>query len=90
MNYSKYHYLTAYEEDEEYKKKVMDNIFNVYSQDLLPRDHVNFLENVLHKKFSIEPQIIYMILGLQRFTGRDGLKRFGLMLKCIVLMHLVH
>ena len=61
--YSKYHYLTTYEEDEEHRKKVMDNIFHVYSQDLLPRDHVNFLENVLHKKFNIEPQIIYDIGG---------------------------
>jgi hypothetical protein len=42
---------------------VMNNIFHVYYQDLLPRDHVNFLENVLHKKFNIEPQIIYDIGG---------------------------
>ena len=48
-------------QDEQYKKKVMDNIYNVYYQDLLPRDHVNFLENVLYKKFNIKPQIIYDI-----------------------------
>ena len=47
--------------DELYKKKVMDNIYDVYQQDLLPRDHVIFLENVLHKKFNIKPQIIYVI-----------------------------
>ena len=48
-------------QDEQYKKKVMDNIYNVYYQDLLPRDQFNFLENVLHKKFNIKPQIIYDI-----------------------------
>lgn len=61
MGYSRYHYLNTIEEDEQYKKQVMDNIFHVYSQDLLPRDHVNFLENVLHKKFNIEPQVIWDI-----------------------------
>ena len=44
-------------QDEQYKKKVMDNIYNVYYQDLLPRDHVNFLENVLHKKFNISHKL---------------------------------
>ena len=48
-------------QDDEYKQKVMTNIYNVYNQDLLPRDHVNFLENVLHKKFNIQPQVIYDI-----------------------------
>ena len=47
--------------DEQYKKKVMDNLYDVFNQDLLPRDHINFLENVLHKKFNINPQIIYDI-----------------------------
>ena len=48
-------------QDELYKQKVLTNIYDVYYQDLLPRDHVNFLENVLHKKFNIKPQIIYDI-----------------------------
>lgn len=48
-------------QDELYKEKVMTNIFDVYNQDLLPRDHVNFLENVLYKKFNIQPQVIYDI-----------------------------
>ena len=48
-------------QDEDYKKKVMTNIYDVYNQDLLPRDHVNFLENVLYKKFNIQPQVIYDI-----------------------------
>ena len=39
----------------------MDNIFHVFNQDLLPRDHVNFLENVFNNKFQIKPQIIYDI-----------------------------
>ena len=47
--------------DELYKQKVMTNIIDVYNQDLLPRDHVNFLENVLYKKFNIQPQVIYDI-----------------------------
>ena len=45
MQHSKYHYLNAIEDDEEYEKKGIDNIFHVYSQDLLPIDHVNYLEN---------------------------------------------
>jgi len=49
------------DEDEAYKQKVMANIYDVYNQDLLPRDHVNFLENVLAKKFNIKPQVIYDI-----------------------------
>jgi len=48
-------------DDELYKQKVMANIYDVYNQDLLPRDHVNFLENVLYKKFNIQPQVIYDI-----------------------------
>ena len=40
---------------------VMNNIFHVFSQDLLPKDHINFLENVLHNKFKINPQVIYDI-----------------------------
>lgn len=60
MSYSKYHYLTAYEEDEQYMEKVIDNIFHVFSQDLLPRDHVSFLE-FLEDKFKIKPQVIYDI-----------------------------
>ena len=47
--------------DIQYKMKVMDNIYKVFNQDLLPPDHVNFLENVLHKKFNIQPKIIYDI-----------------------------
>lgn len=38
----------------------MDNIFHVFNQGLLPRDHVFFL-NVLCNKFKINPQIIYDI-----------------------------
>ena len=61
MDYSKYHYLNALGEDEEeYEKKVIDNIFHVYSQDLLPIDHVNYLEN-LKNIFNIEPDVIYDI-----------------------------
>ena len=35
--------------DSPYQMKVMDNIYKVFNQDLLPPDHVIFLENVLHK-----------------------------------------
>ena len=55
-----YHYLTAYEENEQYMKKVIDNIFHVFSQDLLPKDHINFLE-FMENRFKIRPQIIYDI-----------------------------
>ena len=48
-------------QDVEYKQKVMTNIYNVYNQYLLPRDHVDFLENVLHKKINIQPQVIQYI-----------------------------
>ena len=48
-------------QDELYKQKVLTNIYDVYYQDLLPISHVNFLENVLYKKFNIKPQIIYDI-----------------------------
>jgi hypothetical protein len=47
--------------DEQYKMKVMNNLINVFNQDLLPISHINFLENVLYKKFNIQPQIIYDI-----------------------------
>ena len=39
----------------------MANTYDVYNRDLLPRDHVHFLENVLCKKFNIQPQVIYDI-----------------------------
>jgi len=58
MNYSKYHYLNCIEEEED---EIMKNIYKVASQDLLPIDHVNYLENVLHKIFNIEPPVIYDI-----------------------------
>jgi FkbM family methyltransferase len=35
-----------YQDDEEYKKIVMDNIYHVFSQDLLPLSHVAFLEKL--------------------------------------------
>ena len=47
--------------DELYEQKVMTNIYDVYNQDLLPRPHLNFLDNVLSKKFNIQPQVIYDI-----------------------------
>ena len=47
--------------EELYEQKVMANIYDVYNQDLLPRDHLNFLDNVLCKKFNIQPQVIYDI-----------------------------
>lgn len=47
--------------DIQYQMKVMENLYKVFHQDLLPSDHVNFLENVLHKKFNIQPKIIYDI-----------------------------
>ena len=39
----------------------MRNIYNVANQDLLPIDHVNYLENVLKNTFNIEPDVIYDI-----------------------------
>jgi len=48
-------------QNEEYQTKVMDNIRKVFQQDILPPDHINFLENVLHRKFNIQPKIIYDI-----------------------------
>ena len=45
--------------DEMYREKVMANIYDVWNQDLLPRDHTNFLENALAKKFNIKPAVIY-------------------------------
>ena len=35
-------------DEDDYKKKVMANIYDVFNQDLLPKTHVNFLENVLY------------------------------------------
>ena len=32
-------------DDEDYKKMVMDNIYYIFSQDLLPLNHQAFLEN---------------------------------------------
>ena len=45
--------------EDQYKEKVMANIYDVFNQDLLPPDHINFLENVLAKKFNIKPAVIY-------------------------------
>ena len=58
MQHSEYHYTNAIEEDYD---EVMKNIYNVASQDLLPLDHINFLEHVLKKLFDIEPDVIYDI-----------------------------
>ena len=58
MQHSGYHDTTAVEEDYD---EVMKNIYKIASQDLLPLDHINFLEHVLKKLFDIEPDVIYDI-----------------------------
>ena len=50
--------------EDQYKEKVMANIYDVFLQDLLPPDHINFLENVLAKKFNIKPSVIYDFMSV--------------------------
>lgn len=67
----------------------MDKKFRAYSQDVLPIDHVHYLEKVLHK-YSILIQILYLILVLQFCIGNVTHIEFGKMLKYIVLTQSVH
>ena len=46
--------------DENYKTEVMNNIFRVYSQDLLPQPHWKFLE-FMNKTLFVEPKTIFDI-----------------------------
>ncbi len=74
--------------DDDYKKKVMTNIYDVYNQDLLPKDHVNFLENVLYKNL-IYNHKLFMILVHVHCIGFVMLVEFGKNLKYIVSTVLV-
>ncbi len=60
MQHSEYHYTNAIEEDEDYEKKVQEEIHRVFLQDLLPIPHIQYLEN-LKNIFNINPPVIYDI-----------------------------
>ena len=75
--------------DIQYKMKVMDNIYKVFNQDLLPPDHVNFLENVLHKKLTFN-LTLFMISVQLYYIGRDTQNVFLKMHRFMCLMHFHH
>ena len=45
--------------NEEYKKKVIENIINVYNQDMLDKKHINFLNKLKENGFN--PKVFYDI-----------------------------
>ena len=63
--------------DESYKSEVMKNIYDVYNQGLLPPNHYRFLE-FLHGSLNFEPLVIFDILVVLSYIGKDMHREYGL------------
>ena len=46
--------------DKDHREKVMENIYHVYNQDLLPMAHIEYLE-ILSSDMNVKPKVIYDI-----------------------------